>query len=434
MIKRGLIPFIFVCSLVIGLSNLCHGEFADSHGHYQNTNFLGSGNDSPETVFDTKQIFDNNPLFWDDQEESGGSTTSTHSVNKAATTLGVGATTAGVRTRQTFMWHNYQPAKIQHVIITGILIASGGGTGITVHAGQMDDNNGIGFFYDEGTVKTLIRTKTSGSVVNNTEAQSAWDDPLNGSGRSGIEIDWTKNQVMGFSYGWLGGDTVIFWVKIDGVVWIINVVENANTTNVSYMSTPNLPLRWRIENDGTGVASTTEQHCATVISEGESRDIGVKQYLSTSGTHIDLATENVVYAIHGIKLKAANLGASIKIEDISIATNTANGHFEWFLVFNPTVTGTFVYGDRANSSVQTASSAGDGATVTFSEQNVVTGGIVLAGGGAAKGGGGDRGINNARRIGSLIDGTPDTIVLCCRPIMAATAIDIEATITYRELN
>ena len=422
--------------LLIAFCGTVNADLLDSHGHLQHSNFLGTGNDNPGTVFDTKQIFDNNPLFWDDAEVSGSGTSSTHSVDKASSTLAVSATTAGVRTRQTFMWHNYQPAKIQHIVMTGCLIGSvGGGTGITVYAGQLNDENGVAFFYDEGTVKTLIRTKTSGSVVNNTVSQSDWDDPmLDGTGRSHKTIDWTKDQVFIISYGWLGSDAVVFSTKIDGEVWVLHVIEGSNVASVPYMSTPNLPLRWSIENDGTGLASTTIQQCSTVISEGETKDIGVKQYLSTSGTHVDCATENIIYAIHGIRLKAANLGATIKLEDISIATDTASGHFEWFIVFNPTVTGTFVYGDRTNSSVQTASSAGAGATATFNEQDVITGGIVMAGGGAAKGGGGERGINNARRIGSDISGTVDTVVLCARPIFGASAIDIEATETYREIN
>ena len=409
-------------------------SLVDSSGRLRHTNFMGTGNDRPVTLFDTKQIFDNSPLFWDDQEVSGGSTTSVHSVDTASSVLGVGATTAGVRTRQSFMWINYQPAKITHIILTGILIKSGGGAGITVEAGQLNNDNGLAFFYDEGTVKTLIRTKTSGSVVNNTEDSTEWDDPLNGSGRSGITIDWTKKQIFGITYGWLGVDSVIFWVKVAGAVYVFNEIKHSNLIDVPYMSTPNLPLRWRIENDGNGAASTTDQECSTIISEGATDDFGVLQHISTAGTHVGLATENQAYAILGIRLKAANLGASIKLQDVSIATPTASGHFDWFFAFNPVVTGTFVYNDRTNSSVQAAIAAGTAPTVTFNDQDTFSGAIELAGSGAAKGGGGNKGIDNARLIGSNIAGTPDTVVLCCKPVMGASGIDIEASLGYKEIN
>jgi hypothetical protein len=406
----------------------------DSAGRLRSSNFFGTGNDMPLTIFDTKQIFDNLPLFWDDVEVSGSGTTSTYSVNGAGSTIGVAATTAGIRSRQTFMWHNYQPGKVQHILQTGVMIASGGGSGIKVYAGQLNSENGVAFFYDEGTMKTLIRSKATGSVVDTVEAISTWDDPLDGSGRSGIEVDWTKTQVLIISYGWLGVDTVTFSLKIDGQIYAVNTIEHANILTLPYMSSPNLPLRWRIENDGTGVASTAIHQCSTVISEGGTSHIGNLQHFSTGGTHVDCNTEDQAYAIMGIRLKTANLGATIELEDIFVATNTANGHFDWFVVFNPAVTGTFVYGNRANSSLQFAIAAGAAPTVTYNDEDVITGGINVSGSGASKGGGIGRGIDDARRIGSATDGTPDTLVLCIVPIMGASNIDIEASITTREIN
>jgi hypothetical protein len=430
MIKRLLLSVL----LLTAFCGVANADLVDALGRLRNSNFLGTGHDQPQTLFDTKQIFDKNPLFWDDQEVSGGGTSSSHSTATAATVLAVSTNTAGVRTRQSFMWMNYQPAKVQHVIQTGCLIASGGGSGIEAYAGQLNDDNGVAFFYDEGTVKTLIRTSTSGSVVNNTTNQSDWDDPMDGTGRSGKTVDWTKGQVFIVSYGWLGIDAVVFSMKIDGEVWVVNVKKHANIINPPYMSTANLPLRWSIENDGTGVASSTVIQCSTIISEGGTENFGLLQYLSTKGTHVDCATENTTYAIAGIRLKSTHLGASINIENITIATPTANGHFEWDLVINPVVTGTFVYQDRRNGSIQAALASGAGPTVTFNEEDVIGGGMVISGGGSARGGGGERGINNARRIGSAIDGTVDTIVLCATPIMGASGIDIEASIDYKELN
>jgi hypothetical protein len=98
---------------------------------------------NPEMIFNSKQIFDNQPLYWDDIQESGSGTSSVHSVNTASSTLSVSATTAGKRTRQTFMRFNYQPSKSQLIFITGILKASGGGTGIITRMGYFDDDNGL---------------------------------------------------------------------------------------------------------------------------------------------------------------------------------------------------------------------------------------------------------------------------------------------------
>jgi len=67
---------------------------------------------SPHTLIDSKQIFDNQPLYWDDSGVSGTGTTSTHSTLTAMTTMGVSLNTAGKRVRQTFQRFNYQPGKI----------------------------------------------------------------------------------------------------------------------------------------------------------------------------------------------------------------------------------------------------------------------------------------------------------------------------------
>ena len=102
------------------------------------------------------------------------------------------------------------------------------------------------------------------------------------------------------------------------------------------------------------------------------------------------------------------------------------------MILNPTVSGTFTYADESQSAVQIAR----GATA-----NTVTGGLKLEGGfiessgnagGAAGGTGKD--ILNAVRLGSLIDGTVDTMVLCARPIGGSTGVDIEGAINWRELS
>ena len=72
----------------------------------------------PYTLLDFKQTTDNLPLFFDDQEVSGGGTSSTWNANQASSTLAVTADTAGHRVRQSKLWGNYQPGKSMLVSIT----------------------------------------------------------------------------------------------------------------------------------------------------------------------------------------------------------------------------------------------------------------------------------------------------------------------------
>lgn len=64
----------------------------------------------------------------------------------------------------------------------------------------------------------------------------------------------------------------------------------------------------------------------------------------------------------------------------------------------------------------------------------IAGGFIESGGAqSGNSGSGGRGIENAVLLGSKIDGTMDTIVLCARPIGGSSNVDIEASINWREL-
>lgn len=378
----------------------------------------------PTTLFDSKQIFDNQPLYFDDQEVSGSGTGSVWSKARASSAIAVAATTAGKRVRQTFQRFNYQPGKSQLILCTGILDLLGGGTGITTAMGYFDDDNGIFASNDEGVPTLTIRSSVGGSAVNDAVAQSAWNgDKLDGTGASGITLDLTKTQIWWCDIEWLGVGSVRCGYVIDGSFVLCHTFHHANSVGAVYMSTPNLPIRYEIENDGTGALSTMEHICSTVISEGGLQANGQLHYVSTEGTHLNANTANVEYAVIGLRLKSTHIGQQIDFVAETML-NATSDDFEWTVKFNPTVAGTFTYADVANTSLQAAI----GATA-----NTVTGGVTIAGGMAVStnsGGAITSELNNALRLGVALDGTLDTMVLCVRPLSANA--DIEASLAWRE--
>ena len=383
----------------------------------------------PETIFDSKLTNDNAPLFWDDQEVSGGSTSSTYNTDQASVTLAVANTTAGVRTRQTFMRFNYQPGKSQLIMMTGIIGVAA--TGIDVEVGLVDDDNGL-FFYTDGTnVGVCVRTNTSGSPVDAKVAQSAWSlDPMDGSGPSGVTLDFTKTQIMFFDFEWLGVGSVRFGFVVDGIPIYVHEVLNANSLALVYMSTPNLPLRWSIENSGAGAVASITQICSTVISEGGTQATGSIRYKSTNGTHTTATTENVVYAVLGISLQTTKIDGIIELLGTSLYIQSATDVVEWTLRLNPTVASVFTYNNETNSSAATAV----GVTA-----NTVTGGTIIAGGylqsgnnNSGLGAGGVTSLKNAIRLGANIAGTTDTMVLCVMPIGGTAGVEVEGLINWRE--
>ena len=380
---------------------------------------------NPEMIFNSKLIFDNAPLYWNDVSESGSGTNSTHSTNIAAVTLSVSANTAGKRTRQTYMRFNYQPSKSQLIFMTGILIKSGGGTGIKSRLGLFDDDNGLYLEYDAGNVYLVRRTYAGGSASDNRVVQSSWNiDKMDGTGPSGITIDFTKTQIFFMDFEWLGVGRVRYGFNINGISYYVHELYNANNLTSVYMSTPNLPLRYQIINDGTGGASSMECVCSAVISEGGKEDIGTNLYAST-GTTVITAAKDQLNVLLAIRLKSAYKGCVVDILDTGIYCSTIDA-YEWKLVLNPTIGGTFTFSDITNSPLQ--SGVGNGST------NTASGGTVVAGGyGTSKTAADTNALKSLLKLGSSISGTMDILALCIYPL-GSNAASAYASLNYRSFN
>ena len=382
--------------------------------------FARSRESSPETLFDSKQIFDNLPLFWDDQEVSGGGTGSTHSSDTASTAISVSDSTAGERVRQTYRRFNYQPGKSHLIMATFAGMDSS--TGITKEVGYFDSNNGIFLRSKGGYLYVVQRSSSSGAVVDTEVIQSQWNiDKLDSRGGSGKRLDISKSQILLIDLEWLGVGRVRVSFVIDGYIAYFHEFLNANNLSEVYMSTPNLPVRYGIANDGTGPAASLMTICSTVISEGGAQKTGIVRSASTGNTQVDANSADTLYAVIGIRLKSAYIGATVLIESMSMLSES-NGEFEWSLWWNPTVAGTFTYADETNSAVQTAK----GATA-----NTVSGGYMIESGYANSDNAARSAISNALILGSAIDGTVDQIVLAVRTTGANA--DIQGTLVWREL-
>lgn len=380
----------------------------------------------PYTLFDSKQIIDNQPLYFDDQEVSGSGTSSTHSVDRASSVMGVSASTAGKRVRQTFQRFNYQEGKSQLIMCTGILMASGGGSGIITRMGYFDDDNGVFVSEDSTGVSFTIRSNVTGSPVDTTVAQADWNgDKMDGTGLSGITLDTSKTQIYWSDMEWLGVGAVRCGFVVAGEFITCHTFKHANIEDSVYTSAPNNPIRYEIENTGAGAASTMEHICSTVISEGGRKPYGCIHYDSTAGTPLAASTSGTLYACIGIRLKSSALQQNVDLINISVM-NTSSQDFEWLIAFNPTVSGTFTYSDLGFSSLQTAK--GVTANTVTGAPYIFEGGFVKSG---ASSGDVSGALQNAIRLGSAIDGTPDEIVLCVRPL--ANNATIEAGMTWQEI-
>jgi hypothetical protein len=379
---------------------------------------------NPQTIFDSKQLADNQPLFWDDAEVSGTGTGSTYNANQASTTISVGANTAGHRVRQTRRWFNYQPGKSQLVEMTAVMSTNG-----TKRLGQFNQDNGIYFQHDSNGLAVGIRSKASGSVVDRLVRQTEWNyDKMDGKGPSGINLDVTKTNIFFFDYEWLGVGTVAYGFFVDRTPYYVHFQHHANLLDVVYMSTPNLPLRYEVINDGTAGASSLTHICTTVITEGGRQVIGLERGISRDVTGLTTLANTNIYPVFSVRLKQTHLGAFIRFVDFSAICTTQSAYIV-YLVLNPTFVGTAPsYTGLTNSAIEVAQPT---------NATTITGGTILF---AQVGSDSNNNVSGVSRqlesdlvIGSDIAGVADQLVLAIQPLSGAAETFI-STINFSETN
>lgn len=367
---------------------------------------------NPYTLLDFKQTKDNLPLFFDDQEVSGGGTSSEYQTNKASTKISVTNNVAGKRVRQSFLYGNYQPGKSLLVVET------------------------VNFAEDK-SLSVCLRSNTSGTPVDTVIPQSQWNqDTLDGSkshnNPSGYKIDFSKSQILYMDFEWLGVGMIQFGIMINRQVIWVHRIQNANiidTSKVVYMSNPNQPVRYEIESDGSnniskrvgyfsdsngvyflqeGTNTSLYHICSTVISEGGQEQNAIATYISRDGVPITLAAQDLYTPVLSLRLKSDHICTRISAKDISVLLTT-NTNYEWALFLEPTIAGTDL------ASWQSVTNSALEYDVTRNNTNTLSGGFKLAGGYGASSATSKTPIYNSAvsflTIGSYIDGTPQELVL-----------------------
>jgi len=219
------------------------------------------------TQFDAKQLHDNLPLFIN--EETIGTGSSAHSTTNAQNTLTTLAVNDAVilQTKQRF---NYQSGKSQLLFWT--FNSFDNQTNITKRVGYFTSNtttpfNSVldGFFLQSDGTNISFQVYRSGTNISSVN-RSAWEDPLDGTGASGIAHDFDNNTILCIDFEWLGVGRVRACIVKEGEIIPFHSLDYTGTTSV-YMSSPNQPLRWEIRQTGAGSGSF-RTICTTVGSEG----------------------------------------------------------------------------------------------------------------------------------------------------------------------
>ena len=383
------------------------------------------------TIWESRMLWDNSPLLWDDQETSGGGTGSVFSSANARVRLSVSSATAGVRVRQTFRRFNYQPGKSQLMMATyymGPPVA-----GVTKRVGLFDDNNG---FYLEQSGSSFgfgLRSNISGTVVDTFIPQNEWSrvrgQPSVGGAHGKQVVSPEAANIFLLDYEWLGTGSVRYGFALHDAIEYYHEQHHANETTGVYIQTPNLPMRYEIRTDGTNTsAAFMDQLCNTIISEGGFHETGIVRSFMLE-TSKDATQSTSIYPIVGVRLKADKLDANVIFETANLLGEDT-GNYNWYLLFNPDVasTSTLTVTNEANSAIQ---------TLEGSSLNVLTSGTIIQSGfftaGKTQTGSlvASPDILNAIQLGANIAGTPDEIWLGVKP--HADGFGYRGSLTWREI-
>jgi hypothetical protein len=267
--------------------------------------------------------------------------------------------------------------------------------------------------------KISVQVWRSGTQVGYV-TQDLWNkDKMNGTGASGITIDWTKDQILKIDFQYLGVGRVRIGLDVNGSIYEVHEFVHANLIQKVYMNNSAQPLRSAIRQTGVG-SGTFTFICGATNSEGSLNSIGVPGGANTSTTAIAGNAVGTTYALIGMRLKSTCLSAIVDLVEASVLANTTDQYYV-SIILNPTVAGTFTYTGVTNYSVDIATGA---------STNTVTGGSILFSKSSQNTEVASLRLGGALKIGSTIAGVADTIVICVIPI--TNNINFFATINWLE--
>lgn len=197
--------------------------------------------------------------------DSGGAGTIVYNPDERAVTLDTNGTASGdFASRQSHFYHPYQAGTMMRVL-QSMVCGDAGKDDVRRRWGLFDSGNGLFWEQDGSGLYCVVRSSTTGSVVDTRVAQADWNaDPLDGT--INFNLDVTKANLYWIDVQWLGVGVVRFGVyEDDGTKTIAHIFQNPNNNTTSYMRQGTLPIRFECENTNTAVSSSELKNICTAV-------------------------------------------------------------------------------------------------------------------------------------------------------------------------
>ena len=378
---------------VMGQVTLADGPQLDAFGRLRTS--------EPTTLFDAQQEYGLDTIrAWDAIISDSSAGTISRSITSPSSngSISLGGNAVGPRDTNSRM----VPITIANATGDIVVLQSRQYTRYIPGKGHLVFLTGVFADTTSASASIVLRTNNTGTITEEEIAQAAWNiDPMDGTGPSGVTINFTKTQILAIQAQWLGVGRVIVGFDVDGMLYPAHQFLNANNKTLPYTQTFNLPIRcdanvsggftnfrWGYFDNRNGVflkttktAATTTNYfvCCSVQSEGGEEIKGYPRTTPGGTTSVGVTTRRPVLSIQ----PAATFNSLINrahIEEIEIEMTASTNSAYWEIVIGGTLTGAAFATVGADSCAEYDRSA-----------TAITGGIVIKSGFVVAGSGASRG-------------------------------------------
>jgi hypothetical protein len=131
---------------------------------------------------------------------------------------------------------------------------------------------------------------------------------MDGTGPSGVNLDFTKTQIFFLDLEWLGVGRVRMGFVHEGLEYIAHEFNHNNSLSTVYMSSPMLPITFEVENFGASAIRTDfRQICSSMLIEGSESTQYKLRTVHTSLT-VRLTTASTALPLISLRLQTAYVG------------------------------------------------------------------------------------------------------------------------------
>ena len=326
-----------------------------------------------KVAFEYSGRYDQGLLVWEHNLSGTGSVT--FDSLTGGNTLSTGGTASGAKAiRQTHEYHLYLPGR-GRLAVAGFIFGTAA-TNLRRRVGLFESNNGYFLEQTSTGLRFTTRSDVSGSVVDTATEQASWSiDPFDGTGPSGVTIDFTKALALIIDNVGYNAAKTRFGFLIDGHIQYAHEINNLNALTSFAIGTSDLPLRYEIENTGvtSGTNTMKASSCVVYDEDGGSTELGYQFSANNGTTSKSITTRAPVMSIRP-KTTFGGLTnrAHVHLKSFELLVKTNDMLYE--IVRNGSLTGSSF-----------ASVAGDSVTNFDTAATAISGGIVLGSGYVASG-------------------------------------------------